>query len=198
MRRTLAIVTAVAALLLPVTVASAKGPTAVRITGLASGPIDITGQPGSGEPRSGGDVAHLAEVAGLWANTFDRTEALTDDPPTGDLGPRLRLRWVVPGPDGEDIAVQDLHPWADAGAVTFTRPDQDYAGTTTRGGWYVGGEALRDALTDAGVPAQAPSSGARLDGVVAVVAGAVLALGTSGLVGRRWLGHRRRATLASA
>jgi hypothetical protein len=197
MRRMLTIVTAVTMLVLPTTAAGAKGPTAVRITGLASGTITIDGEPGSGEPNSGGDLARLAEAAGLWANTFEPTRALGDDRPAGTLGPRLRLSWVVPGPTGEDIVVQDVHPWADGGAVTHTPAEQDYVGMTTFGGWYVGGAALHDALVDAGVPAHAPSRGSPLADGAVVVAGLVM-FGALGLVVRgRRTRLRRAARLAS-
>lgn len=176
MRRRLTLVV-LAVLLIPAA-AVAKGPTAARITGLPSGPLTVEGQPGSGEPGSGGTLAELAEATGLWANTFDGDSALVERP-AGELGTRLRISWVVPGPTGDDIAVQDVYPWAEGGAVTFTRPGQDYAGTTTRGGWFAGGDVLHGMLVDVGAPEREPTSGplVPLPALVAIIAAVFGAVG---------------------
>jgi hypothetical protein len=148
MRRRFTLVVVLAVLLIPAA-AVAKGPTAASITGLPSGPLTVEGQPGSGEPGSGGTLAELAEATGLWANTFASSGVLVERP-ASELGTRLRISWVVPGPTGDDVAVQDVYPWAEGGAVTFTRAGRDYAGTTTRGGWFVGGDVLHGMLVGLG------------------------------------------------
>lgn len=191
MRRMLIVIAAAAALLVPAALATAKGPTSAVITGLESGSLAVDGGPGSGEPGSGATLAGLAEVTGLWANTFDRGDALQDSPPTAALGTRLRVSWIVPGPEGEDIAVQDVYPWAEGGAVTYTPADQDYAGTTTRGGWFVGGEELQRMLIEVGVPARQPSSGPPPVPLLAV--GTVVVAGAGLLAWRRRPAPRREA-----
>lgn len=199
MRRLLMMIISVAVLALTASSAMAKGPISMRITGLESGAITVGGQEGAGEPGSGGLLAGLAEAAGLWANTFDRTAALGEERPTGDLGPRLRLSSVVPGPSGDDIVTQDVYPWAQGGAVTFTPSGQDYAGMTTRGGWFLGGAALSDALTAAGVPARPPTTATplRTAGLVTPVVLAVAAAFAL-VTRRRRRGRRHVDTPATA
>ena len=163
MRRLLSIV-GLAALLLVVlapTSALAKGPTAASIDG-PGGPFDVGEDPGSGEPGGSGALSRLAENAGLFTVGFgDNVSELSEQRPEGDLGPEYRIEWTVPGPDRTDTIVQRLYPYADGGAVTHTEAGQGYMGMETLGGWYVGGSALTEALTDVGVPAEPPATGLR-------------------------------------
>src|ERR687891_235417 len=137
-------IVALVAVLSP-TVALAKGPQSVSIDRPGSGgSIDIGGDPGGGEPGSGGLLARLAEHAGLFTVGFgDNVSELSEQQPDGNLGPELRLEWSVPNPEGTaDTIVQRLYPYADAGALTYTEAGQAYMGMETFGGWYVGGAAL--------------------------------------------------------
>jgi hypothetical protein len=194
MRRLLCI-TGLAALLVALvpTAGFAKGPVEVSIAGPGGdGPIHMGGEPGSGEPGSGARLSRLAEHAGLLTVGFGQgVSQLEERRPDGELGPEYRLEWSVPGPKGTDTVVQRLYPYADGGAVTHTEAGQPYMGMETFGGWYVGGSALSDALTEAGVPAEPP---ARDLPVVPVVLGvAVCALVLLALWAVRVARHRAHA-----
>jgi len=156
MRRTLRATAMTAVLvLLWATVAAAKGPTALTITGEGlDGPIEIGAQAGGGEPGSGGQVSRLAEHTGLFATMFGATGSELDTQrPAGDLGPAVTLTWTVPMGDLEaDPLVQRLHPWAEGGPVTHTESGQAHFGHETVGGWYTGGQELAGLLAEIGVP----------------------------------------------
>lgn len=185
-----AVLTLILAMVLAAPAAVAKGPASAQITGVDGAPIDISGGPGSGEPGSRALLGRLAEDAGLWVVGFgEDPHRLTAEPPDGDLGPKLTLSWVVPGPTGDDTVVQDLYPYADAGAVTFTRANQPYLGGATEGGWYVAGPALAATLVEAGVPAEPPTSGPAMG--MLLTAGMVT--GTAAFAGILTVARRRRA-----
>ena len=187
-------IVALIAVLIP-TAALAKGPQSVSIDGPGSGgSIDIGGDQGGGEPGSGGLLARLAEHAGLFTVGFgDNVSELSEQPPDGDLGPELRLEWSVPNPEGTaDTIVQRLYPYADAGALTHTEAGQAYMGMETFGGWYVGGAALSDALTDAGVSEQPPATGPAIMPIASGVA-ALCAVGLLAMLARRAVRQRERA-----
>ena len=79
--------------------------------------------------------------------------------PSGDLGPKLTIRYVVPGGDGKTFHVsQDVYPYAKGGAVTYMRPNQPIFGMGTRGGWYRA-YGLKRTLIRQGLPARAAGSG---------------------------------------
>lgn len=76
--------------------------------------------------------------------------------PTADLGPRLTVRWLLMGPDGDIPIAQDVYPHADGGPVTHVAPGQPtFEGTATIGGWYRSPARLLDALDALGVPGRA-------------------------------------------
>jgi hypothetical protein len=83
------------------TSALAKGPSSASIEGPGIvGSIDVGGEPGSGEPESGGTLAQLAEHAGMFAVGLGvGTTQLSDQRPDGELGPELTVEFTVPGPD---------------------------------------------------------------------------------------------------
>ena len=58
--------------------------------------------------------------------------------PVGTLGPRYRVTYVVPGPNGiRSRVVQDVYPFAKPTPLTYMRPGQLYWGKRqTLGGWY--------------------------------------------------------------
>jgi hypothetical protein len=74
-------------------------------------------------------------------------------PQKGGLGPRYRatFHWLV-GPDETRPIRQELYPFADSGALSFTPPGQKKLGGASRGGWYKAGPELTLLLIDAGVP----------------------------------------------
>ena len=143
------------------TAAQAKGASAATISGggpggLPGGPIDITG---NGEPGSGGDLAILAESAGVFAVLFQDAAApgrLTSPPP-GDRGPRYTITWTFPnGAGGADKVRQSVWPYAPGGPLTFMASGQPVLDTTTGGGWYQAGDDLRQRLIALGLPKRQP------------------------------------------
>jgi len=138
--------------------AAAKGPSEGTIEGEGlDAPIAI----GDGEGTPGGD--ELIGDVGFFEVTFGQipSRALASAP-TEDLGPRLTLRWVVPGPDGrDDIIVQDLYPYAAGGPLTYTEPGQAFFETEqTIGGWFRAPEQLVTTLQELGVPSLDALTGA--------------------------------------
>lgn len=84
---------------------------------------------------------------------------MTDKRPAGKLGPRYRIVWTVPGPNGKAKISQDAYPYAQPQPVTYMKPGQVFwDGQHTRGGWYVGDAQLRASLIAVGVPRSAPSA----------------------------------------
>jgi hypothetical protein len=201
MRRliSLAGIVALIAVLSP-TSALAKGPTSATIEGPGiTGTIDVSGEPGSGEPGSSATLGQLAEHAGLFAVGFGAgTGQVSTRRPEGELGAELTLVFTVPtSATASDTVVQRLYPYADGGAVTYTDARQTVMGMQTAGGWYTGGEPLSAALTEVGVPAQPPSQGPPL---TSIVAGTIVAcaLGLLAIVARRTARHRRETIDALA
>jgi hypothetical protein len=145
--------------LLP-TVALGKGASQAEITGPGlADPIFL-----AGEGQAGGErLMRLAEAAGFFAATFGQTpDPMLDRRPTGSLGPRYRITYVMPGPNNElDEIRQDLYPYAQPTPVSYTPPKQPFFGTEqTRGGWYVASTSfLKEALVQAGLPQNPPTEG---------------------------------------
>lgn len=145
--------------LLP-TVALGKGASEAEIIGPGlADPISL-----AGEGQAGGErLMRIAEAAGFFAATFGQIpDPMLDARPTGSLGPRYRITYVMPGPNNElDEIRQDLYPYAQPTPVSYTLPKQPFFGTEqTRGGWYVASTSfLKDALIQAGLPQNAPTGG---------------------------------------
>jgi hypothetical protein len=133
-------------LLLP-TSAQAKGATDVTVTGPGlAAPIRL----GNASP-DGTSANRLWQAAGLLVSNPDR---ISDNvPQKGALGPRYRatFHWLV-GPDETTPIRQELYPFADSGALSFTPPGQKELDWAPRGGWYQAGPELTLLLADAGVP----------------------------------------------
>jgi hypothetical protein len=125
--------------------------------GKGASQAEITG-PGLADP-----IFLIAEAAGFFAATFGQSpDPMLDSRPTGSLGPRYRITYLMPGPNNElDEIRQDLYPYAQPTPVSYTPPDQPFFGTEqTRGGWYVASTSfLKDALVQAGLPQNAPGGG---------------------------------------
>lgn len=131
------------------TTASAKGAKEMTISGpgLAT-PIGLTNS--AEAPTSLNDIA---EKAGLLKYPSDRVLASR---PSGDLGPRYvaTYQWLI-AQDATAPLRQELYPFADGGAVTYTPPGQRVGGGSFAGGWYRAGAELTMLLVAAGVPVPA-------------------------------------------
>jgi hypothetical protein len=111
--------------------------------------------------------------------------------PTRDLGPKHTITWTLPGPSGKDDHVkQDVYAYANP-PVTYVEPGlKFFDDMETRGGWYVAGPALKEALVDAGLPRTAPSASPS-DGsfvsteVVSLIAAALFVMAATAFLLRR-------------
>jgi hypothetical protein len=140
----------IAALALPAT-ALAKGPSEARIDGPGLGKaITITGPEEEGSP-----LMTFAEQAGFFPAAFSQEpNPMLPGRPNGNLGPKFRIDYTVPGPNGENFAIkQDLYPYAKPSAVTYMAPGQEIFDFTTKGGWYQS-PLLKETLVSAGLPAR--------------------------------------------
>jgi hypothetical protein len=155
------------AALIPVAVVLLSGLLPAAALGKGASQAEIIG-PGltdpivlAGEGQAGGErLMRIAEAAGFFAATFGQSpDPMLDTRPTGSLGPRYRITYLMPGPNNElDQIRQDLYPYAEPAPVSYTPPNQPFFGTEqTRGGWYVASTSfLKDALVGAGLPDSAP------------------------------------------
>jgi hypothetical protein len=181
--------------------ALAKGASEAQITGPGlDRPIQLGG---SGELGSGEVLGGIAEAAGFFAAVFGQTpDPLIAEPPSGSLGPRYTITYVMPGPNNEqDELVQDVYPYAKPHPVTYTEPGQRFWTTErTRGGWYVASYSdLEDQLVAAGLPANAPTGGGNEGGAPWIVVGSLAVLGAlASLIVLAVRGARRRPGAAPA
>jgi len=180
---------AVVTLALPAT-AVAKGPDEATVTGpgLAKA-ITITGLEEHGSP-----IMAFAEAAGFFPAVFSQEpNPMLPGRPKGDLGPRYRIEYNVPGGDGTSFSIsQDLYPYAQPYAVTYTKEGQQIFDMTTRGGWWTD-SSLKDQLVALGLPksaaaaeaASSSSAGFFSTGRLGVLAFVLLLVGGGTLVMRR-------------
>ena len=176
-----------AALLLPAA-AAAKGPSEASISGGGLGKtIKLAG---NGE-FDATPLGALAMESGFYPAAYGQSpDPMLPARPSGNLGPKLTIRYVVPGGNGATFRiVQDLYPWAHGGAVTYMKPGQPIFGMTTRGGWFLA-YGLKRILIRQGLPARGPSgsSGSSL----ALLAGIGIP-GALALTGAAVFFRRRRA-----
>ena len=144
------------ALALPV-VAAAKGPVGASISG--PGLERALSVRGDGE-GPGTALGTLAMASGFFPQMFGQTPDPTlRSRPATSLGPRYRVVYAVPGPNGaESRVVQLVYPYAKPGALSYMRPGQAFwDGETTHGGWFRAAASLKRMLVRAGLPAK-PSS----------------------------------------
>jgi hypothetical protein len=159
MRKLLLLATVGAATaLVATTPAAAKGPSTASVSGPGldrAVPIDGDGEPGAGTP-----LASLAELGGFFPQVFIQVpDATTRTRPDGELGPRYRITYRVPGPNGISTLVQDVYPYAKT-PVTYMSPKQRFWGVNrTHGGWFVAGPGLKATLVAAGLPESPPAAG---------------------------------------
>ena len=115
--------------------------------------------------------------------------------PKGRLGPRYRVTFVMPGPNGASSKIrQDLYPYAKPYLLSYTKPGQRFwDGQRTRGGWFQAAYDLKPTLVSAGLPATPPSSGGDGDGWLRWVAIAItIAAGLALLAALSLVVQRRR------
>jgi LPXTG-motif cell wall-anchored protein len=153
-RSMLVLATLALGLLLPAA-AAAKGPSSASITGgsLAKA-IKIAG---NGETEQT-PLGRLTMEAGFFPAAFGQSpDPMLHRRPTG-LGPKLIIRYVVPGGDNQSFHItQAVYPYAKGGAVTYMRPNQPIFEMGTIGGWYRA-YGLKRTLVAQGLPARAPAS----------------------------------------
>ena len=204
MRRLVILLVAVSTCMLIAPVAWAKGASMASIDGPGTGgggPIDVGDDSGGGDPEPGSDLERLAINTGIYAVAFgEHNSRLADERPNGELGSRHTITWTVPQPDGSNATVvQDLYPYADRGAVTYTRAGQMFfEGMETREGWFLGGADLTAVLTEVGLAADAPPLWRPAVVPVVMVTGGVLALLALVLGAHRVAAARRRPVDALA
>jgi len=148
-------VIALLAVLVPAT-ALAKGASEAEIVGPGlDAPISL-----AGENQPGGEaLMQIAEAAGFFPAVFAQSpDPMLDARPSGDLGPRYTITYVMPGPNNEvDELVQVFYPYASQGPVSYMEPGQRFWTTErTRGGWFLTTPSLKDLLVQAGLPRNAP------------------------------------------
>jgi hypothetical protein len=138
--------------------ASAKGPTAASVTGPGLDralPVKGEGEGGGGTP-----LGSLVESGGFFPQVFGQTpDPTTRTRPAGDLGPRYRVVYRVPGPSGISRLTQDVYPFAKPSPMTHMRTGQRFWGSQrTHGGWFVAEAGLKRALVKAGLPKSPPAA----------------------------------------
>ena len=118
-------------------------------------PLRARARAGAGTP-----LGSLVQFGGYFPQVFGQSpDPTTRTRPAGDLGPRYRIVYRVPGPSGASTIVQDVYPYAKPSPVTHMRGGQLFwGGQRTYGGWLVAGAGLKTALVEAGLPKLAPSS----------------------------------------
>jgi hypothetical protein len=148
MRRSLLLACIALALTLPAT-ASAKGASEATIDGPGIDALTL----GKGEEN----LMYLAESAGLFPALFGQSpDPMLSGRPSGKLGARYTITWIMPGPETVHRIRQDVYPYAAGGPVTYMRSGQRIFHDRSRGGWFRASIGLRDQLVDAGLPARAP------------------------------------------
>jgi hypothetical protein len=156
MRRLLLLATAGAlAALVATSPAAAKGPSTASLSGPGLDhaiPVNGEGEAGTGTP-----LGSLVELGGFFPQMFLQVpDSTTRTRPLGDLGPKYRVVYRVPGPGGISRVVQDVYPYAKTPA-TYMRPNERFwGGNRTHGGWFVAGPGLRVTLVAAGLPESPP------------------------------------------
>jgi hypothetical protein len=171
-------------LLLPAA-AAAKGPSEASISGDRLGEtITIAGD---GETDAT-PLGRLTMEAGFFPAAFGQSpDPMLPARPSGKLGPKLVIRYVVPGGDNHTFHInQDAYPYAHGGAVTYMKPGQPIFGMATIGGWYRA-YGLKRTLIQRGLQARAPggSSGSNLALPAGIGIPGALALAGAALFFRR-------------
>ena len=145
---------ALVALALPA-LAAAKGPASASVSGPGlDGPLAIRGD-GEGP---GTALGNLTTASGFFPQMFGQSPDPTlGSRPTGTLGVRYKVVYIVPGPnDIRSRVIQFVYPYAKPVALTYMKPGQSFwEGERTHGGWFRASASLKRMLVRAGVPASA-------------------------------------------
>ena len=145
---------ALVALALPA-LAAAKGPVSASVVGpRLDGALTIRGD-GEGP---GTALGALATTSGFFPQMFGQSPDPTlTSRPTGSLGLRYKVLYIVPGPNHiRSRVVQLVYPYAKPVALTYMRPGQPFwDGERTHGGWFRASAGLKRTLIRAGLPASA-------------------------------------------
>jgi len=182
-RLTLALV--LAGLLAFPAAAAAKGPDQASISGPGLDKTIVLA--GSGESM-GTALGNLTQLTGFFPAAYGQSpDPMLKSAPTGDLGPRYRIHYRVPGENRSTYSIdQDVYPYAHGGALTYMKPGQSIFGMSTRGGWFLGGLPLKLVLVHQGLSAKASAAngtsmalvaGLAVPGGIALIAAAIFAAG---------------------
>jgi hypothetical protein len=177
MRRFLVLATAgMLAGLVVIAPAAAKGPSAASLTG--PGLDHAIPVKGDGEAGPGTQLGSLVQLGGFFPQMFaEFPDPTTRTRPAADLGPRYRVVYRVPGPNGgAGVVVQDIYPYAKTPVTNMSSGQRFWRTNHTHGGWFVAGPGLKATLVAAGLPASPPAQPAgsfpwawTLAGIVGVV-----------------------------
>jgi len=153
--------------------ATAKGPASASISGPGlDGSLAIGGDgEGPGTP-----LGTLVDASGFFPQMYGQSPNPTlRSRPTGTLGPRYTVIYVVPGPNGiRSRVVQQVYPYAKATPLSYMRPGQSFWGSRkTLGSWFRASRDLKTVLVRAGLPATAPpaSGGFPRTGAIGTIVG---------------------------
>jgi hypothetical protein len=156
MKKSLVVLAALVLLGFPPT-AWAKGPSQATIAGpgLDRG-ITLRGD---GEMGSGSALGELVDRSGFFPSVFDTSpDPMLKQRPKVELGPRYRVAYVVPGPNGRSTLYQSLYPYAKPYPVSYVAPGQKFwDGQKTHGGWYAATASLKATLVRDGLPRTSPA-----------------------------------------
>jgi LPXTG-motif cell wall-anchored protein len=157
MKRSMLVLAAFALGLLLPTAAAAKGPSAASISG---GPLAKTIKISGNGETDATPLGQLTMRAGFFPAAFGQSpDPMLPARPKGNLGPKLIIRYVVPGENNQKFHItQNVYPYANGGAVTYMKPDQPIFGMGTIGGWYRA-YGLKRTLVAQGIPARAAGTG---------------------------------------
>jgi hypothetical protein len=136
--------------------AAAKGPSEASLTG--PGLSHAVPVKGDGESGSGTPLGSLTQLGGFFPQVFQEfPDPTTRTRPAGDLGPRYRIEYRVPGPNGNGSKlVQDVYPYAKTPVTHMKRYQRFWGANFTHGGWFVAGPGLKATLVAAGLPKSPP------------------------------------------
>lgn len=144
----------VAALAFP-SLGAAKGPTAATMQGPGIGGANHLG--GNSEGGTGTPLGALTIGGGFFPQAFGQVPDPTlVEQPAGNLGPRYRITYKLPGSNVPAVLHQDFYPYARPAPLTYMKPGQTFwDGQLTHGGWFVAATSLRGKL---GLPPQPPAT----------------------------------------
>jgi hypothetical protein len=130
--------------------AAAKGPSSASLTGPGlDHALPVTGN-GEGGPNT--PLGSLVQFGGFFPQMFAEVpDPTTRTQPTGDLGPRYRVSYRVPGPNGISTVVQDVYPYAKTPVTYMSSGQRFWGGNHTHGGWFLADARLKEALVAAGL-----------------------------------------------